>query len=131
MKKLLFTFILAFMNTSVMAEWTEVEWSHEDGGLTLYIDYTTIRKENNKVRMLSLTDFEIVEKDEIDLFSSRTQDEFDCEENKMRQLFYALYSGSMGNGKMKHSNSEHLKWMPIKPGSMGEALWKIACGKKV
>lgn len=81
--------------------------------------------------MLSLTDFEIVEKDEIDLFSSRTQDEFDCEKNKMRQLFYALYSGSMGNGKMKHSNSEHLKWMPIKPGSIGEALWKVACGKKV
>lgn len=119
------------MNTSVMAEWTEVEWSHEDGGLTLYVDYTTIRKEGSKVRMLSLTDFEIIEKDKTDLFSSRTQDEFDCEEKKMRQLFYALYSGNMGSGKMEHANSEHLKWMPVEPGSMGEAMWEIACGKKV
>lgn len=119
------------MNTSVMAEWTKVEWSHEDGGLTLYVDYTTIRKEGSKVRMLSLTDFEIKEKDKTDLFSSRTQDEFDCSEKKMRQLFYALYSGSMGGGKMEHSNSEHLKWMPVEPGSMGEAMWEIACGKKV
>ena len=131
MKKLLFTFILAFMNTSAMAEWTTVEWSHEDGGLTLYVDYTAIRKEGNKVKMLSLADFEVIEKGKIDLFSSRTKDEFDCEEKKMRQLFYALYSGSMGSGKMEHSNSEHLKWMPVNPGSMGEALWKIACGKKV
>lgn len=119
------------MNTSVMAEWTEVEWSHEDGGLTLYVDYTTIRKEGSKVRMLSLTDFEIIVKDKIDLFSSRTQAEFDCGEKKMRQLFYALYSGNMGSGKMEHSNSEHLKWMPVEPGSMGEAMWEIACGKKV
>lgn len=119
------------MNASAMAEWTTVEWSHEDGGLTLYVDYTTIRKEGNKVKMLSLADFEVIEKDEIDVFSSRTQDEFDCDEKKMRQLYYALYSGSMGSGKMEHANSEHLKWMSVNPGSMGEALWKIACGKKV
>ena len=45
-----------------MAEWTAVTWNHEDGGLTLYVDYTTIRKEGDKVRMLSLADFEVVEK---------------------------------------------------------------------
>ena len=75
MKKLLLTLMLAFMNTSAMAEWTEVEWTHEDGGLTLYVDYTTIRKVGNKVKMLSLVDFEVVEKEEIDLFSSRTKDD--------------------------------------------------------
>ncbi len=131
MKKLLLTLMLVFINTSAMAEWTEVEWTHEDGGLTLYVDYTTIRKVGNKVKMLSLVDFEVIEKEEIDLFSSRTKDEFDCEEKKMRQLFYALYSGSMGSGKMEHSNDEYLKWTPVEPGSMGEAMWKIACGKKV
>jgi len=131
MKKLLLTLVLAFMNTSAMAEWTVVEWNHEDGGLTLYVDYITIRKVGNKVKMLSLVDFKVVEKGETDLFSSRTQDEFDCEEKKMRQLYYALYSGSMGSGKMEHANGEHLKWTPVEPESMEEAKWKIACGKKV
>lgn len=119
------------MNTIAMAEWTAVEWIHEDGGLTLYVDYTTIRKVGDKVRMLSLADFEVVEKDEIDSFSSRSQNEYDCKEKQMRQLFYSLYSGSMGNGKMEHSNSEHLEWTPVKPESMEEAMWNIACGKKI
>ena len=86
MKKLLLTLVLAFMNTSAMAEWTLVEWIHEDGGLTLYVDYITIRKVDNKVKMLSLVDFKVVEKGETDLFSSRTQAEFDCEKPSLQLL---------------------------------------------
>jgi len=123
--------MLVFISTSVMAEWTAVKWNHEDGGLTLYVDYTTIRKEGDRVKMLSLADFEVVEKNEVDLFSSRAQNEYDCKEKKIRQLFYSLYSGSMGKGKMEHSNSEHLKWMPVQPGSMEDAMWRVACGKKI
>ncbi|MCH6585121.1 MAG: hypothetical protein IH810_04725 [Proteobacteria bacterium] len=131
MQKLLLTLMLAFVNTSAMAEWTKVEWNHVDGGLTLYVDYSTIRMVGNRVKMLSLTDLVVEKEGEIDLFSSRTHDEYDCKEKKMRQLFYALYSGRMGSGKMEHSNSEHLKWAPVETGSMGEAMWKIACGKKI
>ena len=130
MRKLLLMLMLIFISTSVMAEWTALKWSHEDGGLTLFVDYTTIRKEGDKVKMLSLVDFKIIEKDEIDLYSSRAQNEYDCKEKQIRQLFYALYSDSMGKGKMEHANSEHLNWLPVQPGSMEEALWKVACGKK-
>ena len=122
--------MLIFMSTNVMAEWTALKWSHEDGGLTLYVDYTTVRKKDSIVKMLSLVDFEVTEKGEVDLFSSRAQNEYDCKEKKMRQLFYALYSDSMGKGKMEHSNSEHLKWLPVRPGSMEEAMWKVACDQK-
>jgi hypothetical protein len=122
--------MLTFMSTNVMAEWTALKWTHEDGGLTLYVDYTTIRKKDNIIKMLSLVDFEVTEKGEVDLFSSRAQNEYDCKEKKIRQLFYALYSDSMGKGKMEHSNSEHLKWLPVRPGSMEEAMWKVACGQK-
>jgi len=95
------------------------------------VELTAIRIVGNRVKMLSLTDLVVEKEGEIDLFSSRTHDEYDCKEKKMRQLFYALYSGRMGSGKMEHSNSEHLKWAPIETGSMGEAMWKIACGKKI
>ena len=122
--------MLIFMSTNVMAEWTALKWSHEDGGLTLYVDYTTVRKKGSIVKMLSLVDFEVTDKGEVDLFSSRAQNEYDCKEKKIRQLFYALYSDSMGKGKMEHSNSEHLKWLPVRPGSMEEAMWKVACGQK-
>lgn len=130
MRKLLILFLLVFVSTGATAEWTALKWDHTDGGLTLYVDYTTIHKAGDKVRMLSLADFEVVEKEEIDLFSSRAQNEYDCKEKKVRQLFYSLYSGSMGQGKMEHSNSEHLKWMTVKPGSMEEAMWTVACGEK-
>ena len=130
MRKLLLVLMLTFMSTNVMAEWTALKWTHEDGGLTLYVDYTTVRKKDNVVKMLSLVDFEVTEKGEVDLFSSRAQNEYDCKEKKIRQLFYALYSDSMGKGKMEHSNSEHLKWLPVRPGSMEEAMWKVACGQK-
>ena len=130
MRKLLLVLMLTFMSTNVMAEWTALKWPHEDGGLTLYVDYTTVRKKDNVVKMLSLVDFEVTEKGEVDLFSSRAQNEYDCKEKKIRQLFYALYSDSMGKGKMEHSNSEHLKWLPVRPGSMEEAMWKVACDQK-
>ena len=82
MRKLLLLLMLVFISTSVMAEWTALKWNHEDGGLTLYIDYTTIRKEGDRVKMLSLVDFEVVEKNEVDLFSSRAQNEYDCKRKK-------------------------------------------------
>ena len=130
MRKLLLILTLFFINTSVMAEWTALKWSHEDGGLTLFVDYTTIRKEGDIAKMLSLVDFKVVEKDEVDLYSSRAQNEYDCKEKKIRQLYYSLYSDSMGKGKMEHANSEHLNWLPVQPRSMEEAMWKVACSKK-
>jgi len=130
MKKLLLILMLVFMSSNVMAEWTALKWSHEDGGLTLFVDYTTIRKEGDIVKMLSLVDFKVLEKDEVDLYSSRAQNEYDCKEKKIRQLYYSLYSDSMGKGKMEHANSEHLNWLPVQPESMEEAMWKVACGKK-
>jgi len=130
MKKLLLILMLVFMSSNVMAEWTALKWSHEDGGLTLFVDYTTIRKEGDIVKMLSLVDFKVLEKNEVDLYSSRAQNEYDCKEKKIRQLYYSLYSDSMGKGKMEHANSEHLNWLPVQPESMEEAMWKVACGKK-
>jgi hypothetical protein len=130
MRKLLLIVTLFFISTSVMAEWTALKWSHEDGGLTLFVDYTTIRKEGDIAKMLSLVDFKVVEKDEVDLYSSRAQNEYDCKEKKIRQLYYSLYSDSMGKGKMEHANSEHLNWLPVQPRSMEEAMWKVACSKK-
>jgi hypothetical protein len=130
MRKLLIIVTLFFISTSVMAEWTALKWSHEDGGLTLFVDYTTIRKEGDIAKMLSLVDFKVVEKDEVDLYSSRAQNEYDCKEKKIRQLYYSLYSDSMGKGKMEHANSEHLNWLPVQPRSMEEAMWKVACSTK-
>ena len=60
MKKLLLMLMLFSISTSVMAEWTALKWSHEDGGLTLFVDYTTIRKEGDIVKMFSLVDFKVV-----------------------------------------------------------------------
>ena len=61
--------------------------------------------------------------------SEKSQSEFDCKEEKVRILAFTWFDGRMGRGKVVVSDSDLGKWSPIEPGSIGEALWKIACGK--
>ena len=62
--------------------------------------------------------------------SSKAQDEYDCKDEKNRILAFTWFDGKMGSGKVVYSDSNvRDEWSPIQPGSIGETLWKIACGK--
>jgi hypothetical protein len=62
--------------------------------------------------------------------SWKVQDEFDCKDNKLRMRSYIAYSEHMGNGEIVPNDVVTNQWEPVIPGSIGEALWKYACGKK-
>jgi surface-adhesin protein E len=36
----------------------------------------------------------------------------------------------MGSGNLVDRSSGKGKWLPVSPGSLDQALWKFACGKK-
>ena len=130
MKKLLLTLILTLISTSAMAEWTIVD-SNADGGFDVYIDHTTIHRVANMARAWELYDYKAEQNvNGFKLLSVKTQSEYDCGEEQRRYLAYRSYSGNMGDGKKVDSSSDPDIWAPIAPGSMGDKLWKIVCGKK-
>ena len=60
--------MLLMVSTNVMAEWTEV--SSDGADMTGYVDYGTIKKKGNKVKMWRLFDFKTVQKFEGDIYLS-------------------------------------------------------------
>ena len=62
--------------------------------------------------------------------SASSQLEFDCAEEKVRSLALNTFSGQMGSGEVNFTGNHTLQWTAVAPQSIGEELWKIACGKK-
>ena len=130
MKKILILLLL-MVSTSVFAEWTEVN-GNKDAGLTTYVDYGTIKNQNNKVKIWTLYDYKRVQQVEDSRFlSSVTHTEYNCEEETSRMLDVYWYSGNMRNGEIVWSSTNIKKeTVSIIPESIDEGNFNIACGKK-
>ena len=61
--------------------------------------------------------------------SVRALYEYDCKQEQSRSLSLSFHDGNMGEGKVLLSYTEPNKWVPVAPGSVGKAVWTIACGK--
>ena len=129
MKKLLIGLMLLVVSGAASAEWTDVGDNDE---ITLYVDKTTIRRNGNLVKMWILYDFKsasvVVG---LSFLSNRSQNEYDCKEEKFRILEISYFSGQMLSGKVVISEDNMgRKWVAVPPSSVMEAQWKIACGKE-
>jgi len=127
MKKLLLILMLAVVSSSAMAEWVEV--GVNDDGATVYANPDTIRKSGNKVKMWVLWDYftaqEVVSKP---YMSARIQNEYNCKEETIRQIFATSFSDNMAGGHTIGRQGGK-KWEPVAPRTIGETLWKFACKK--
>jgi len=111
------------------AEWWEATRS-TSGGLTAYIDPTTIRidQKHELVKMWALYDFKTVEKfHQASYLSLKSQQQYDCIEGRSRTLAQSFFEGYMGDGDVVFTDSTERSWNPVAPGSMGESLWRLAC----
>ena len=131
MKRLLLGLMLLLTATAAMAEWTGADESEE---IIQYVDRATIRRSGNLVKMWDLIDFKTVQKSSSgareSYLSQKGQFEYNCKEEQRRLLAFSWFSGKMASGKLVYSdNDPSMKWIPIQPGSIGEVLWEIACGK--
>ena len=123
-------------SVTMAAEWIKVmETGPVEERFVTYAGPATISRSGNTVRMSSVIDSTIAD----DAASNRhrvswkDEWEYDCETRKTRPLRYTEYSGRMGTGEKMFSYtlaSAVFKWIPVEPGSVSEALWKIACGKE-
>ena len=130
MTRLFLITLLLLSSGPAYAEWVKVSDSNE-AGKTVYVDPTTIRRNSNLVKMWQFYDYKTVQTvGGIGFLTAEEQWEFDCAEERSRVLALKEFSGNMGSGTVVYTNSEVGKWQPVAPSSIGQLLWKFACGKK-
>ena len=126
---LLITLLLLSSGASY-AEWVAIG-GNDQIGMTTYVNPGTMRRKGDLVKMWQLNDFETVQTvDGNSFLSTKKQREFSCAEERTRILAATQFSDNMGNGTVVSVNSNEQKWEPIVPESIGQTLWKFACGKK-
>jgi hypothetical protein len=129
MTRLFLMILLLLSSGPAYAEW--VLLGTTDEGMTMYADPDTIRRKGDRVKMWELFDFKTIQTVAGDSFlSNKSQEEYDCAEERHRTLAYMWFSGNMGTGKVVYSNSNEGKWEAIEPESVGQHLWKVACAKE-
>ena len=126
MGRIILMLLLVTISRSAMAEWVRVDRGHD---YTAYADIGTIRKSGNKARMWILFDLDNAEMARNGKLrrSMRMVFESDCQEGQIRHLNEIDNSGNMGIGEAVESHPNG-NWIFYAPGSINEALWKIACG---
>ena len=127
MRKSILMLLLAILSSNAMADWAFIERNEY---YSLFVDGTTIRKTGNLARMWALNDYRAVQVSETGkrYKSTKIRFEYDCDEARARQLSWVDFSGNMGEGNPE-AHDEPSKWQPYPPGSLGEALKKLACGQ--
>ena len=121
--------LLGLNNGPAYAEWVAIGYSESLGGYTVYVDPDTIRRKGDLVKVWALTDYTTLQTvADSSFLSSKAQNEFDCAEERQRELAVTWFSGNMGNGNGVWNNSDETKWSPVAPGSVGQGVWKFACG---
>lgn len=141
MRKAVLIVLLAVAGNCGAAEWADWlvrgnafgEWVVVDRkeAFIVYANTGTIRDANNIAKMWGLTDF-ISDKGAPvkGAMSLKTEREYDCIRQQMRILYMSRHSGNMGEGEIVGSDSNIGSWQPVMLGTIGERLWRIACGRR-
>jgi hypothetical protein len=130
MTRLILIMLLVLSYGPAYAEWVEVS-ANKKAGVIAYADPDTIRRKGDLVKMWSLFDLKTTQTVGGNSYLSiKTQQTYDCAEDRSRALAYTKFSGNMGHGAEVYSGSVEQKWNPVTPMSVGQELWKVACGKK-
>ena len=122
--------MLAVVSSSAMAEW--VEFIEDDEVTqTVYVDQTTIHKNGNNVKMWFLFDYKKAQElAYLPLYMSiKRQNEFNCKEEQIKNLYASYHAKHMGEGKVIYSKKDPDDWNPVSSNSINRKLWQFACGK--
>jgi len=133
--------LLSIVSTSVFAEWTEIpnhktlSYFGKEDDSTAYVDIQSIKKKGNKVKIWSLFNYTLGNKEpfirSLGVLSTLALEEYDCEEVRVGLLDWYWYSGNMKSGDVVYSSThKKTEGASILPDSINESLFKIACGNK-
>jgi hypothetical protein len=130
MRKIILILALVSLSNSTLAEWTKLGLTGDD--FISYVDTATIRGNGSLKKIWALSDYKTAQNLDNDKYLSiRSQEEFDCKEEKKRILVATMFSSNMGKGNVIYNFDPLLlpsRWQPIAPETVGELYWKVACG---
>ncbi len=131
MQRVLLIVLLAMASSNATAAWIKV---NENTEFTTYGDPSTIHKKGHIANMQSMFDFKTVQtllSDSAKYASTKQTGAYDCRDEKTKMLTSTLYAKKMAKGHVVHRYKLQLEWQTLKAKSASEALWKLACDKKV
>ena len=118
--------------------WVAVDSAYQSPSREMvYYDPKTIRRDGDRVMLWQLTDYKWMQGNAPfgafmmgphRFLSTKTHKEFDCTRNTFRVLASSEFSQHMGAGTQNAVAVTEGYGQPVKPGSINQALWKVACG---
>ena len=129
MRRTILLMVMATLSGNVVADWKSVGSNDSN---YLFADIASIRKDGSKVKMLDMIDFKTRQLENDKFYqSSMAEAEYDCKENRYRNLSVTLYPFRRGGGDAISAVTNPSEWQPIPSGSGVEMLGNIACGKAI
>lgn len=123
--------MLAAASGSAAADFGKWEMVDRTDAFVVYADTATIRNLGGIVQMWDLSDAKagttLAPVRQARSFKAERQ--YDCGKQQLRLLYISWHSENMGEGRIVGSNAVPGLWQPVLLGTIGERLWKIACGQ--
>lgn len=117
--------LLTIVSTNALAEWVRVGTS---GQVVAYIDPSATRREGQIVKLWELSDFPTPQAIMTQRYlSMKSQSEYDCIRAVTRTVYVSIFAGNMASGEVVGVNPNPSQWVPVSPGSLGKAMWSLAC----
>ena len=131
MKRLLFVFLMMTCSVS----WAEWELVADIENYVQFVDKATKRKKDNFVEMWRMNNYfdEQLNSQGKKYKSVKIFDSYDCNNKARGVVSFVQYFEQYGRGDVVLSHtakSIEIQYHPIVPESIGEGLWKIACGRE-
>jgi hypothetical protein len=112
--------------------WAEWELYDTNDEFTGYLDKETIRKNGAIVKMWDMRNYVSVRDYQGEKYkSAKIYKVYNCKSETHATSAFIFYSGINGAGSIIYSHSSQEKdweWNPIVPETIGQFVWKIACG---
>ncbi len=129
MTRLLLITLLVLNSGTAYAEWVAVENNYLPGKQTVYVDPDTVRQEGNLVTMVILIDWKWMQgnRPPSRFYSTKLKRQFDCTAKCVRRLAFTDFYGRMGTGTPIAGYETEGNWYLVKPESLNQPLWEVAC----
>ena len=129
MKKLLLFLVLIFTTLNVYAKWVLVGTSED---ADIYVKTDTIKRKGHIVTYWETFEYKSAQKvGEKEYSSLKIKNETNCNTEENKTLFMAVYSESMGSGKVIDTwKTDKEVFREIIPDSLAHLVFQFLCSKK-
>jgi hypothetical protein len=121
MKRLMLALVALAFSATVAANWVKVG---ETENYDAFIDRDTIVKNGQLRKFWMIRNLKMQSRVGQ---SDRFQEEYDCQEERGRTLYWSTHSGSMASGEMLGLIQRVTDWSPIPPHTIDWDILKFVC----